>query len=115
MTEHSIQAAFIQWVRIAEKQDERLKLLFHPANGGARSLLTAVKMKQLGVVRGVPDVMLPVASCGFNGLAIEFKSGKGKTSEFQLEYLNLLSRQNWFVVICTDTDAAIRTVKDYLR
>ena len=122
MTEHQIQSAFIQWVRIAEKQDERLNLLFHPANGGKRNIITAVRLKQLGTRPGIPDVMLPIPmycdkglQVDFYGLAIEFKTAKGKASQAQSDYMDLLTKYGWLCVICTTPEAAIQTVKDYLR
>ena len=115
MTEHQIQSAFIQWVRLAEKQDERLSLLFAVPNGGQRNLITAVKLKREGVKRGVPDIMFPLVTEFANGLAIEFKRPKtGRVSSDQNDYIELLKKQEWIVVICTSADSAVQAVKHYL-
>jgi hypothetical protein len=115
MTEHQIQSAFIQWVRLAEKQDGRLSLLFAVPNGGQRNIVTAVKLKREGVKPGVPDIMFPLVTEWGNGLAIEFKKPKtGRVSEDQIGYIELLKEQKWLVKVCSDADSAVQAVKNYL-
>ncbi|MFC7515079.1 VRR-NUC domain-containing protein [Herbaspirillum sp. GCM10030257] len=113
--EHEIQATFICWVRLAEKTDWRLKLLFAVPNAGKRTRAEAAWMLAEGLRAGVPDIMLPFPNGPFVGLAIEFKRPGEKTSEKQDDYIALLVDAGWLVVICTDSDAAVRTVQDYLR
>ena len=116
MTEHQIQASFFKEILWMENADERLKLMFAVPNGGKRHITTAIKLKAEGCRPGIPDVMFPYSCKGFNGLAIEFKRPEtGRVSKVQSDYLNLLGRNGWLVAICTDADAAIKTVKDYLR
>lgn len=116
MTEHQIQSAFIEWVRLAEKQDERLKLLFAIPNGGRRDIITAALLKKEGVRPGVPDIFFPFKTEAYNGLAIEFKKPKvGRPSKEQSEYIDLLIKHGWRVEICTDAQQAIEVVKKYLR
>ncbi len=115
MTEHQIQSAFIEWVRLAEKQDERLQLLFAVPNGGKRNLITAVKLKKEGVKPGIPDIMFPLKTEAFNGLSIEFKKPKtGRKTKEQSDYMDLLVRYGWCAVVCTDAAQAINIVKNYL-
>lgn len=113
--EHEIQATFIRWVKLAEKADWRLKLLFAVPNAGRRTRAEAAWMIAEGLRAGVPDIILPYPSGPFVGLAIEFKRPGETTSEKQDEYIPLLVDAGWLVVICTDPEAAIRTVQDYLR
>ncbi len=113
--ETTIQSAFVRWCRLAETRLPRLRLGFAVPNGGYRSPTTAARLKDEGVRAGVPDWLLPVASAGFNGLAIEFKRPKGKASPEQVAYMDLLVKEDWLVVVCTDHEAAARTVDDYLR
>lgn len=112
--EHNIQAAFIQWVRMAERTEPRLRLLFAVPNGGHRSKKTALAMQREGVRAGVPDTMLPVPSGPFAGLAIEFKRPGNTTTEKQDEYISMLIEAGWMVVVCTDAEVAIKAVQDYL-
>jgi hypothetical protein len=116
MTEHQIQSAFIEWARLAEKQDERLELLFAVPNGGKRNIITAMKLKKEGVKAGVLDIFLPVKTQEYDGLIIEFKRPKtGKISQEQLRFMGLLNQySNWKIVICTSAEDAIQEVKNYL-
>ena len=115
MTEHQIQSAFVEWVRLAEQQDERLKLLFAVPNGGKRNLITAIKLKKEGVKAGIPDIVFPLKTEAFNGLAIEFKKPKtGRKTKEQSDYMDLLVKYGWCAVVCTDAEEAIRVVKNYL-
>lgn len=114
-SEHDIQSAFFKWVKLAEKTNPVLRLMFAVPNAGKRGYKTAAMMIAEGLRSGVPDMLLPVARGGFTGLAIEFKKPGGKLSENQKEFIDLLVKEGWLVVVMTDTEAAIRTVKDYLN
>lgn len=119
-TEHEIQASFISEIRLLEKLYPVLYLMFAVPNAGKRSFKTAAMLLAEGLRAGVPDIMFPVPGCGFNGLAIEFKRPTtpgvrgGRLSDDQVKYINLLTQQNWLVVVLTDAQAAIDTVKNYL-
>jgi hypothetical protein len=115
MSEHQIQSAFIEWVRLAEKQDERLELLFAVPNGGKRNPITGYLLKKEGVKKGVPDIVLPVKNSIYCGLMIEFKEPtKGIASGAQLRYSKLVTKYGWYYKICTDAEVAINAVKHYL-
>lgn len=58
--------------------------LFHPANGGKRSKREANKMKAMGVLPGIPDLIFIYPLTG-----IELKFGKGTTSDSQKAIHNL--------------------------
>lgn len=118
-TEHQIQAAFIEWVKLHEKIEPGLKLSFAVPNGGKRNVITATLIKNEGVKRGVPDWLCPVNvlctadGSRYYGLAIEFKARLGKISPEQNEYCNLLIEEGWYVRICRSTQEAIDVVKFY--
>lgn len=67
-----------------------------------------------GLRKGVLDVLFPVARCGFIGLAIEFKKPRKTMTPEQAEFADLLVQEGWLVVVHTDAEAAIKTVKNYL-
>ncbi len=116
-TEDQVQAAFIEWVRLNYHSIPALKLGFHPANGGKRNIITAVKLKRLGVIPGVPDFMLPVPRNGFTGCAIEFKRPHppGKLTQDQKDYISGLREQGWFVEVCYSLEEAVFVIKQYFR
>lgn len=113
-SEHDIQSAFFRWVRIAEKVHPVLCTMFAVPNAGKRGYKTAAMLIAEGLRKGVPDIIFPVARSGFAGLAIEFKKPGGKLSTEQKEFIPRLTSENWLVVVQTDSEEAIRIVKNYL-
>lgn len=83
-------------------------------NAAKRSYKIAAMLKAEGMRKGMLDVLFLVARKGFAGLAIEFKKVGGKLTPEQLEYIDLLQKENWFVMVLTDAEEAIRLVKNYL-
>jgi hypothetical protein len=121
MSEHLEQCTVIEWARLNEERYPALKLLFAVPNGGQRHKAVAVKLKNEGVKSGVPDLILPVHhESGFiwdeyHGLAIEMKDGKNKPTENQQWWLNELSRQGWYTMVCKSADEAIMLLERYLE
>lgn len=115
VSEHQIQAAFIKEIRILETRYPELRTLFAVPNAAKRSFKLAAMLKAEGMLSGVPDIILPVARKGFNGLMIEFKKPvTGRLTGSQQLYIDLVVKENWLVVVMTDAQAAIDTVKNYL-
>lgn len=52
--EAPIQAAIVQWIRTVAPD----LIVFHPANGGLRTKREASKLKWLGVLAGVADIVI---------------------------------------------------------
>lgn len=80
--EARIQAAIAEWVRSVAPD----LICFHPANGGFRSKAEAARFKWLGVLAGVPDVVI----IGLDGRAwlLEVKSAGGSLSAEQRRIQN---------------------------
>jgi hypothetical protein len=114
LRESAIQCAFIDWVHAQEVLDWRLRLLFAVPNGGKRGIKTAITMKAEGQRAGVCDILLPYPAGGFAGLAMEFKSKDGTTSDAQDQYMEDLQRAGWRVEVVRSTLGAIEIVKEYL-
>lgn len=118
MSESQEQKAVIQWCA----SNPKAGLIFAIPNGThIKSHQGRAKAKAEGLKKGVPDLFLPVARNGFNGLFIEMKKPKdaksaaGKPSKEQLQWLNDLTEQGYMAVICVGVDAAISTIKSYLK
>lgn len=112
--EHDIQVAFMQLCRYHEHKYPALNLIYAVPNGGARNVVVAKKLKAEGVRAGVPDVHLPVSRKIWIGLWIEFKAGKNKLSQKQVDYIALLRSENHFVEICYSAEEAFKQVEKYL-
>lgn len=80
---------------------------FHPANGGKRNLLEAVKFKRMGVKAGVPDLCFIEAGEVF---FIELKA-KGALSKAQLEVIGQIGNAGSVVYVAH----SVEEVEDILR
>ena len=77
--EDAIQAEIIELLKVAAIQD---LIYFHPANGGKRPINTARRLKDIGVLAGVPDLVFvhPETSLTY---FVEVKTQKGSLSKEQ--------------------------------
>lgn len=75
--EDQVHRAVLNWIRKVAPQC----LAFHPANGGSRHRLEAIKLKSLGVVPGVPDLI--VFGPGGKAYCLEVKAEKGTLQSTQ--------------------------------
>src|SRR5579872_6481774 len=83
--EARVQAAIVEWIRTIAPDF----LVFHPANGGWRTKAEAARFKWLGVVAGIPDLVM----IGRDGAAyfLEIKAEGGSLSEAQREMRDRLT------------------------
>ena len=105
--EQQIQCAVVEYLRILENLGELL--VFHPANGGARSKAEGAIFKTLGVLPGVPDlvILFPGNRCAF----VEIKSAKGRLSEAQQRFKNQVEHFGFEYAECrsvTEVEAFVR-------
>ena len=75
--ESRLQIACVRWFRMAYPKYKLM--LFSVPNGGKRTLMEAIIMKNEGVVSGVSDLILLVGRKGFNSLCIEMKNKTSQT------------------------------------
>jgi hypothetical protein len=113
-TESDIQTEFFLKVRLVIK-DIPDKLLYHVPNGEARERRTGSKLKRMGVVRGIPDVILAMPNKCYHSLYIEFKSCEGKQSKEQMEFQKQAEKAGSRYVICQSAYDAIREIEEYLK
>lgn len=114
MTEHSEQAALLQWASTRTGAIPELARLFAIPNGGYRAKSTAARLKAEGVKPGVPDLFLPVPRWSYHGLWIEMKHGKNHTSKEQDDWLAWLHEQGYDVTVCHHWEDAAKMIEAYL-
>jgi len=114
-SEFDEQVRIVKWARFLEVKYPELKLLNASANGVHLTKAQAGKAKAAGMVPGWPDLNLPVARGGFNGLYIELKVGRRKPKAHQVEILKALADQDHCCLAAWGADAAIRKIKEYLE
>lgn len=99
------------------------KLFYHPANGGKRGKATAIKLKLMGVRRGVPDIILDVTSkidgTSYPGLRIELKPDKKLVKSYpskeQREVIEAMKDQGYYATVCYGLEEFQKVVNWYLR
>ena len=114
ISEHQEQSMLIAWARMTESTWPELALLHAIPNGGWRHKATAGKLKAEGLKPGVPDLCLPVARHGKNGLYLEMKSKKGRVQKSQKWWLDALNDQGYLAVVCKGFASAVDVITEYL-
>ena len=95
--EEEDQARLFEWAKLMSNKYPELKLLNASLSGVRLKPGQAKKAKKLGMVRGFPDIFLPVVIPGkYAGLFIELKREKGgKLTREQKAWLNALSAHGY--------------------
>jgi hypothetical protein len=119
LTEHQIQSAYFDILKLNEQYFPELKYIFAIPNGGKRTIGVAVKMKKEGVKKGVPDIFIPLTEKNnympSSGLWIETKTEIGKQSPEQKDFMNFLMTQNYKYALCRNTESMVRITELYLN
>lgn len=121
ITEEQEQMVFVQWLKIKQIPH------FHCPNevgGQTKSLkIRAIKMKKMGVARGVPDlfIFIPVKSLitgevdTYQPVVIEMKRTKGSTtSKYQKEWMKIFELAGIPCAICKGAEKAIEFVQSVI-
>ena len=113
-SEDTEQINVIAWAMWEKSRYPELKLLHHIPNGGSRNKAEAVKLKQMGVRAGVPDLHLPVPKGRYCGLYIEMKYETGRLQESQKEFLKAAAGYRNYCAVCYGSEEAISVLKEYV-
>lgn len=125
LSEHQHQKQVITWARgLAALYPERYGVLdylhsipngAHLAGNAKRRYAQINKLKNEGLLPGVPDLCLPVARRGYHGLYVEMKrDDKAPVSEDQTRWLDWLAEQGYCALLCVGADDAIEQIEWYL-
>jgi hypothetical protein len=89
--EQQLQVECVQWMK---RHLSKQVVFFHVPNGGKRGMREAVIFKAMGVVAGVPDLIVT-----WPGViaAIEMKAGRGRASPEQIAMQDRLKACGWHV------------------
>lgn len=111
------QAKVIAWAERAYRLHPELypylQRLHCSLNGVKLSKTQARIAKGQGMLRGVPDLFLPVPRCGLHGLYIEMKHGSNKPTVEQKQFLDDSHKLGFATAVCYSADEAIREIMDY--
>ena len=112
--EDTEQAKVIIWAEKHMHKYPELRWLYHIPNGGSRDSGEAIKLKQMGVKRGVSDLCLPFPRGGYHGLYIEMKYGKNRLTEDQAQFLYDMRNTGNCAAVCHDAQAAEALIEIYV-
>lgn len=125
--ERDIQIAFVQYVltMYMQREDFIRRMFFHVPNGvklGARNAPAMMhKLKQQGVLPGVPDILYLYPRGMWNFLAIELKTEarrnekNGGLSDEQLKWQDDARRAGALVFVAYGLDEAIEIFDQYMH
>ena len=115
-------------VKLGPEQEEQIKVFcwinchpeiepfaFHIANERKSSQIMGMILKYMGVKPGVSDIMIAIPSPPYHGLFIELKAGRNKPTPAQSSFLARVTQKGYLGVCVTGHEAAIETIKTYLR
>ena len=116
-SEEDEQRDVVAWRDASDRPE--LALLFHVPNGELRSKGVGGRLRAMGTLAGVPDLLLAVPRGPFCGLAIEMKGARadgslGDTSPRQRTVLSLFERWGWAVAVCWTAAQATSAITEYL-
>lgn len=126
ISEHAIQCAYFDFVRLMRLKDERFWNIFAIPNGGLRNVRVAQKLKREGTLAGCLDVAIMVPRIErvlvsdekfegpYHGAFIEFKAGKNKMTKEQLAFAERMKKQGYYCALCYSVESAIEFTKWYL-
>ena len=107
--EHDIQVIIVDHLEAMEPAP-----LFSATVGGVRvAMHTALRMKQAGYKKGIPDLLIFEPRNGYVGLALEVKTPTGRASEHQKDWQIKLQERGWRAEICKGLNACIECIDDY--
>jgi hypothetical protein len=105
--EQQIQRAVFEHLRRRSTPDV---FAFHPANGGYRTAIEAAIFKSLGVVAGVPDLIIIKGGAVF---ALELKSKGNKLTPIQTETIDHMRQAGCVVGVAVGIDEALRFLEHH--
>ena len=91
-------------------------LIFAVPNGGGRSAQEATKLKEEGVLAGVPDLVIAKSKGVYNGLYIEMKRRVGgRVSDEQSAILSQLVKEGYAAAVANGVEEAWQIFEKYME
>ena len=101
-------------ITVVEYCDLKRIPVYHVPNEAKRSPQGGLYMRRLGLRAGVPDLCIPVARGKYHSLYIEMKTKKGRVTERQADWIELLREQGMCAYVCHGADNAIALIDLYM-
>ena len=116
-TEDAIQAACIRWYKLKHRGKMITSFPAGYVFGGdaTKRAILGRRMKEMGYMKGIPDLFIPHANRFYHGLFVEMKTEKGRLSPEQKEVIPRLEAEGYKVAVCRSLDDFIVTVDGYMK
>lgn len=111
MKESDEQRQLIQYVRSKPWG----QFLFHIPNESVGGYGWMIRNRQMGMKKGVPDLMLPIPMHGYHGLFIEMKAAGGRLSQEQKNWIAALNTFGYLAVVCKGWEEARTRLEEYMH
>lgn len=113
-SETTVQTNFFRWVNQNKDKYKVLRYMWHTPNGGKRDARTSRVLKNMGISKGIPDVIsIKPFWCDdikYIGLAIEFKYEGNNLSMEQREWQNRFMDCHFLYEVCYNSVDAINVI-----
>lgn len=111
MSEHLMQTKVVQYVRTFYPE----VIICSIPNGSGTTAKNRLQLFAEGLLAGMPDLFIPEAKKGFNGLFIEMKTDTGVESPAQKKIRNRLEDNNYLCYVARSDITAINIIEAYLE
>jgi len=88
--------------------------LFHHIYSNPPNGIQGAQLRSMGLIKGYPDMCLNVAKNGFHGLYLELKRPGEKPRPEQLEIMELLRVQGYFVAWSDNIEEMKKIIIEYV-
>ena len=105
--EYALQCAVVEHLRRRAPKTVRW---WHTPNGGYRGVREAGRLKRMGVLPGVSDI-IAVRQGGI--FCLELKSPNGRLSQDQADFLDFMETIGAGCCVCNDLDGALAVLKKW--
>lgn len=113
------QILIFNWIREHQEQFPALKTVFHTPNSFFGTNFGVIKhLQNMGMKKGIYDIIVPISKDSYSALWIEIKSSKGKLSKEQIEIASLINEHSDIPILFqthTNSESAIDSIKRYLH
>lgn len=113
-SESAEQSALFKWRDYNLSTYPDLRWMHHIPNGGARDIITAVKLKAEGVTKGIPDICIPCPKGGYHGMYIEMKIKGNHPTDAQRDCLEYLNEQGYYACVAYGWEEAVKAIIKYM-
>lgn len=108
--EADLQRACVRYMQLQYPQ----VICFHPANGGYRSKVEAAIFSGMGVLPGIPDLVICQPAGNSGALFVELKAGRNGTTDIQEAVIGKLKLSGYQVAVVRSLDEFIELVDEYM-